>query len=337
MKTKNNIISKIGIAVTAIIGIYVLFCFLSCFPLPRGSKVDNRYYTYYKNVRGIYYISVENSFALINNGNWDYLNDVDESTFTVLDNGWAKDANHVWQGKDIAPNVDVSTFQINASGVPVDKNNVYVYDSKAGLKPFPREIDVETAEYFVPGNRAWIRDKNNVFYYNKKIDVDRATFKILKKDWFIDKDFLYGTVYNNKTREWELHCIDSLQSPIKAGYQYLRNGRNIIYCNSVIIRDIDVRRFEEIGASKYRVNDMLFLNGVPFLKDSLDVKNARFYFYGHIAADNNGVYFGHNLLDDINAPTFHQRDANTFEDKYFIYTLKENVWREEYPFDKKAK
>lgn len=43
------------------------------------------------------------------------------------------------------------------------------------------------------------------------------------------------------------------------------------------------------------------------------------------------------LLDDIDASTFRQIDDDTFEDKDYIYTIKENAWKEEYPFDKKKK
>ena len=182
-----------------------------------------------------------------------------------------------------------------------------------------------------------MRDKDFVYHNDRRIDVDRNSFEIYSEDWFVDKDFLYVTLYDEVTQKCYLHRIDSLQRPIEAGYQYFRNGRNIIYGDSIILKDIDVQRFEEIGVSKYRINDMLFLRGKPFLKDSLDVENARFYFYGHIAADNQNVYYIRRLLDDIDASTFRQIDDDTFEDKDYIYTIKENAWKEEYPFDKKKK
>lgn len=144
-------------------------------------------------------------------------------------------------------------------------------------------------------------------------------------------------MYNYKTKAWDLCRIDSLQHPIEPGYCYFRNGRNVIYGASVIVRDIDIQRFEEIGVGKYLVNDMLFLNGEPFLKDSLDVKNATFYFYGRIATDKHHVFFDRKQLDDIDAATFRQISDEVFEDRNYIYTIKENSWREEYPFDRKRK
>ena len=43
------------------------------------------------------------------------------------------------------------------------------------------------------------------------------------------------------------------------------------------------------------------------------------------------------ILGNIDAASFHQIDDEIFEDKYYIYTIKENVWREEYPFERKRK
>ena len=124
---------------------------------------------------------------------------------------------------------------------------------------------------------------------------------------------------------------------LNAGSHYLRNGRNIIYLANVIVKDIEVYRFEEVGLSKCIVNDMLFNNGNRILKDSLNVSEAKFYFYGHIATDKNHVFYSRKQLNDIDAASFHQIDDEIFEDKYYIYTIKENVWREEYPFERKRK
>ena len=336
--------STIGIVIAIIIALYVLMCIFGGFPIPRGNKVNNNYYTYYKNIFGIYYISVENAPALFDHGSWGYLKDVDNQTFKVLGEGWAKDANHVWHNDKIVKNTDVNSFHINQHGVAVDKDKVFIRDSsndKDYIRPSHSGIDVETAEYFIYRlgelQDEWMRDKDFVYHYDKRIDVDRNSFEIYGEDWFIDKDFLYKTRYNNVTQKWDLHRIDSLQRPIEGGYLYFRNGRNIIYEDSIILKDIDVQRFEEISVDKYRINNMLFLWGKPFLKDSLDVENARFYYHGHIAADNENVYYVRKLLDDIDASTFRQIDDETFEDKSYIYTIKEKAWGEAYPFVKKKK
>lgn len=339
-----NKLPTLVIVLATLTGLYLCMLLFFGFPIPRGSKVDSNYYTYYKNIFGIYYISVENAPALFNHGSWGYLDDVDEQSFKVLGEGWAKDTNHVWHDDEIVKNTDVNSFHINQYGIAVDKDKVYIRDSsndKDYIRPSHSGIDVETAEYFIYRldelQDEWMRDKNFVYHYDQRIDVDRNSFEIYGEDWFIDKDFLYKTQYNDVTRKWDLHRIDSLQRPIEVGYQYFRNGRNIIYYDSIILKDIDVLRFEEIGVGKYRINNMLFLWGKPFLKDSLDVENAKFYYHGHIAADNDNVYYVRKLLDDIDASTFRQIDDETFEDKSYIYTIKEEAWGEAYPFVKKKK
>lgn len=336
--------TAIGIIPAAIIvAAYILMLIFGGFPIPRGNKVDKKYYTYYQNFFGIYYISVEHAPNLINYGRWGYIEDADKRSFKVLSEDWAKDNDHVWHGDRPIENVDVKSFHINEYGVAVDIDRVYVRDFSAStgnsfIRPSQSGIDAATAEYFVYRLGAlqdeWMRDKDFVYLDDKKTDADRGSFQIFDEDWFIDKDFLYATRYDNKTGKQDLIRIDSLQKPIESGYHYFRNGRNIIYNDSIILRDIDVQRFEEIGAGKYRINNLLFLWGRPFLKDSLDVEHARFYFYGHIAADHEHVYYIHRLLEDIDAATFRQVDDETFEDKNYIYTIKRGY---KYPFEKKRK
>ena len=82
--------SKIVIVIATLIGLYFCMLLFFGFPVPRGSMVDSNYYTYYKNIFGIYYISVEHAPALINRGSWGYLGDADVQTFKVLGEGWLR-------------------------------------------------------------------------------------------------------------------------------------------------------------------------------------------------------------------------------------------------------
>lgn len=116
-----NTLSKIVIVIATLIFLYFCMLLFFGFPIPRGSKIDSNYYTYYKNIFGIYYISVEHAPALINHGSWGYLDDADMQTFMVLGEGWAKDANHVWHDDEIVKNTDVKSFHINEHGVAMDK------------------------------------------------------------------------------------------------------------------------------------------------------------------------------------------------------------------------
>ena len=330
-----------------VVGVFnCFFSFFFGFPIPRGTRVCAGYNTYYKNWKGIYYISVEHVLSLINHGHWGYLEDVDEKTFTVLDDNLAKDSKSVWYMDKIIKSADAASFHLDKSGLPKDKNYVYVYGADIdNFRPTKCGIDVQTAEYFVckhdGQDGSWMRDKDFVYLDERKLDVDRNTFAPLGNSyWWTDREYLYRDAWDSTVEKNILIRVDSLQSPVdtlSAGCYYLRNGRNIVRLGTVIAKDIDVERFEEVGLDKCIVNDMLFYQGERILKDSLDVSAAKFYFYGHIAADREHVFYGRKQLNDVDAATFHQIGDEAFEDKNFIYTIKENSWNGEYPFDKKKK
>ena len=193
MKVATKILVAIPILLlSACIGVSII----ATYPIPRGNKVSAEHYTYYKNFIGIYYISVKHSLALFNHGSWGYLRDADQATFEVLDDCWAKDATHVWHRDMAVYNVDVPSFHVNASGLAVDKNHAYIIDYQdftTIVHPSTSGIDAATAEYFMS------RDN------------------ILERKWIRDKDFVYGTKYNNDANKWELCRIDSIQTPIKVG------------------------------------------------------------------------------------------------------------------------
>ena len=346
MKTKRQKQKTFFKATIIVFASYWFLLFFFGLPIPRGTRVCADYSTYYKNLRGIYYISVEHALSLIEYGHWGYLMNVDQATFAVLDDNWAKDKNQVWYQDRIVKAADAASFAVDKSGLPKDKHHVFVYDADmCNFRPSKCNMDVATAEYFVFNKDGqdwtWIRDRNHVYYDETKLDVDRNTFAPLGRTyWWTDRDFIYMDQWNSALNKCELIRVDSLQSPIdtlNAGCHYLRNGRHIIHLGRVIDEGAEVERFAEGGADKCIVNDKLFENGTWILKDSLRVPEAEFYFYGHIAADKNRVFFCRKPLNDIDAATFRQRDDETFEDRNFIYTIKENVWREEYPFDRKRK
>ena len=84
---------------------------------------------YYKNIRGIFYITVDNRLALINHGRFGYLKHVDTKSFHILSGEWAKDKHHVF--------------------VPV------LYGHGDMMRPTSCGIDVKTAEYFVKESHGW--------------------------------------------------------------------------------------------------------------------------------------------------------------------------------------
>lgn len=322
---------------------YIMAPILSGIPLAKGNKVDPRFDTYYKNYKGIYYLSTTNPFIMMEVGvHWAYLEDVDEDSFVVFSNSWAKDATHVWLRGKVLDYIDVETFHVNETGVPVDKDNVYVYGNYSYI-PSRSGIDPATAEYFVDSlgllETHWMRDKDYVYYNEERVDVDRKSFAKLKTDWFVDKNFIY-VMGNDSNNVRTLLRVDSTQYPIDTiskGSYYLRNGRNVLYGDRIIVKDADIERIETVGSFKCIINNMLFDYGEQILKDELNVDKAKFYLYGHIAVDGDNVFYEKERLDDIDASSFRQIDDDTFEDNDYIYIVKHNVKENKYPFEKRRK
>lgn len=337
----------VKIFIIVILILWVGMYFGTLFPIPRGHCINaNQSKYYFKNIWGVYYISVEHRLNLIEFGHWGYLKGVDYNSFVILDSDWAKDKNTVWNGSDVLHGADVASFHIDKSGLAKDRFHVYVYDPyQLKMRPTVCGIDVETAEHFVFKHNGqdwtWLRDDKHVYLDEQVVDVDRDSFKPLGDSyWWIDKDWVYNDYWDPEIKRNVLAKVDSVHAPLDTfspGCHYLRNGSNIIFLGKVILRNVELKRFEEVGVDKCIINDMLFDYGEQILKDSLNVNEAHFYFYGHIAADKRHVFYGRELLKDVDAASFREISDEVFEDRNYIYTINIESMNTSYPFDKKKK
>lgn len=274
-------------------------------PFPAGAIFLNWKGSYQLNIKGIFWTNYPFTywFPLWDNCHVGYLEDASIWSFRVLDDEWAKDKNHVWHMYYPVKDVDAATFELGPNGIPKDKYHVFVSDLW-DYYPSQCDIDPATAEYFVQlpisfdyftGEaklswvEKWMRDRRHVYFYERRVDVDRATFRWLAGhswcspgEWYVDKDFVYTVRrVEGYNPPFELVRVDSLREPLEIipyfvdGIDardtiyhpscYLRNGSNILYKDSVAVRDIDVKslRVEYIGGvySQYDciINDTLRL------------------------------------------------------------------------------
>ena len=206
---------------------------------------------------------------------------------------------------------DAETFMVDEHGLPKDKYHVFVRGGYTfEYVPSRCGIDPATAEYFVHQhidfddrttkadlywNDNWMRDSKHVYYRERRMNVDRATFRWLagktffdQAEWYVDKNFVYALVrpenynYENDSRPpFKLVRADSLRTPLEVipdfwdernkpdtiycASHYLRNGRHILFSDDEICKvvcDVDVKsiRIEdgEIGGPEICViNDTL--------------------------------------------------------------------------------
>ena len=269
MRRNIRYIVIIGTIAILLLGLLVGWFSSFVYPVPIGEKVDSSYPTYYKSIRGYYFISVRNPLALFNHGHFGYLDHVDPKSFIVLADNWAKDKDHVWNCDNIVEGADAASFIIDKTGLPKDKNHVYVQTDLYEYKPTDCGIDARNAEYFVFKHNgqdwSWMRDKDNVYYQEVRVDVDRNSFRPLGSTaWWVDKDWIYCDYWDSKLERCVLEKVDSLQEPLDTlsrAYHYLRNGRNVIYLAKIIARDIDIFQFEDVGFDSCRINNVLYVNG----------------------------------------------------------------------------
>jgi hypothetical protein len=240
------------------------------------------------------------AFPFTGNAEAGYLKEADFWSFHVLDDNWAKDKSHVWYQHYPVKGVDAATFQLGKNGIPKDKYHVFVNDLWY-YSPSQCDIDPAAAEYFVQQPidfdyytrkpelywvKEWMRDSKHVYFYEQRVDVDRATFRWLaghawfseQGEWYVDKNFVYTPrrTENYHGRHdsrppFQLVRVDSLREPLEvipvfinekdkpdtlyhASY-YLRNGRHILYSNGYVckvvcevdVKSIRIERSKEIN------------------------------------------------------------------------------------------
>jgi len=119
------------------------------------------------------------------------LENADRETFNVLNRIFAKDKFNVWtgDGKKVK-GLDAESFEIFGDRDSVspfvfckDRNHVYYYFY--GIKIIKKAL----VESFIPINREFGIDKNNVFWHEKKLNgANSKTWKLLKEDYHYSKD-----------------------------------------------------------------------------------------------------------------------------------------------------
>lgn len=290
-----------------------------------GEQISPKSKCYYKDKIGIYYSPGNNWFEL----GMDYLEGVDVETFEVLSSHFAKDKNRVYDEYKILEGADVVSFHIDSTGLAKDINNVYIYDTDLNLfRPLKSNIDVASAHRPFDKEsghyRMWLRDKNRVYLNDHPLDVDRLTFHNLY-DWYVDKDYVYTLLLDKNVNQLKLMTVDSLQAPLTVDIRYLRNGRNIIYSNKVVLTDVSVRMFKPISIDYCIVNDTLLINGKIRLKDTVDVASLVNVDRGIIFKDRNHVYYHDRIKDRMDASTFRVVGDLLYEDKNGKYRLNDIV------------
>ena len=288
---------------------------------------------------------------------------IDKATFQEIDAVYAKDKNgvYVWEnrGWKKLEGIDPITFQIiNISGSArrylKDKNGIYNIDGDSDnlvLEKLP--YDPQTYEVI---NQLYSKDKNNIYYSNRKIigadlptfqigsdgfskdknniylegkkilGVDRDTIKIIELPYIKDKNNVY---YGNKKIEGADKNTFELTYDFKSVVNgYYSKDKNNVYYENKKLKGIDVKTFKKISrlVDNFLIEDK---NGfyivekdgsvAPIDSKEVDIENlSQLAIKTNLYHDKDSMYFvkNHKLVKIKDAPKVDPYNLSTYNDKY---------------------
>ena len=234
---------------------------------------------------------------------------IDPKTFEALNYEMIKDKNGVYFLENISEeneNSEIKTRKLNLKGLDLrsfkkvddsdyyfkDKNSIYYEDSgnlhkieSADLKTF-KDLDYNFA-----------KDKNNIYYKNKKLDgIDAASFEKIEFNFIKDKNRLYKIDEDEEKNEIKLIPLNE---------------------------KVNLENFEEIGGNYYKDDKNLYYFGENEFKkidgsdpNSFEYDNENYTF---IAKDKNNVYFDGEKVKGIDVKSAEGIDGLWIKDKNSVF------------------
>ena len=254
------------------------------------------------------YSKDKNGVYVIENRGWKKLEGLDPVTFEIINiNGSArqylKDKNGVYSIDGDSDNLvleklpyDPQTYKVINQLYSRDKNNIY-YDNKkieGADLPTFQRID----EYI------YSKDKNNIYFRGKKISgVDKDTFeKIDKYNYSKDKNNIY---YDDK----KIEGVDKNTFELTYDFgsvvnEYYSKDKNNVYYENKKLKGIDVKTFRKINrlVDNFLIEDKngFYIvekdgNVTPIDSKEVDIENlSQLAIKTNLYHDNNSMYFVRN-------------------------------------------
>lgn len=254
------------------------------------------------------YSKDKNGVYVIENRGWKKLEGLDPVTFEIINisgsaRQYLKDKNGVYSIDGDSDNLvleklpyDPQTYEVINQLYSRDKNNIY-YDNKkieGADLPTFQRID----EYI------YSKDKNNIYFRGKKISgVDKETFeKIDKYNYSKDKNNIY---YDDK----KIEGVDKNTFELTYDFGSVVNGyyskdKNNVYYENKKLKGIDVKTFRKINrlVDNFLIEDKngFYIvekdgNVTPIDSKEVDIENlSQLAIKTNLYHDNNSMYFVRN-------------------------------------------
>ena len=262
---------------------------------------------------------------------------IDPKTFETLNYEMIKDKNGVYFLENISEeneNSEIKTRKLNLKGLDLrsfkkvddsdyyfkDKNSIYYEDSgnlhkieNADLKTF-KDLDYNFA-----------KDKNNIYYKNKKLDgIDAASFEKIVFNFIKDKNRLYKIDEDEEKNEIKLIPINekvNLENFEEIGGNYYKDDKNLYYFGENEFKKIEGA---DPNSFKYDNENYTFIakdkNNVYFEGEKvkgIDVNSAE-GINGLWIKDKNNVFYEGKKLKGISSYNFSYFDGGLSYDKILV-------------------
>ena len=276
------------------------------------------------------YAKDKNGVYVWENRGWKKLEGIDPITFQIINiNGSArrylKDKNGIYNIDGNSDNLvleklpyDPQTYEVINQLYSKDKNNIYYSNRKITGADLPT---------FQIGSDGFSKDKNNIYLEGKKIlGVDRDTVKIIELPYIKDKNNIY---YGNKKIEGaDKNTFELIYDFGSVVNRYYSKDKNNVYYENKKLKGIDVKTFKKISrlVDNFLIEDK---NGfyivekdgsiAPIDGKEVDIENlSQLAIKTNLYHDKDSMYFvkNHKLVKIKDAPKVDPYNLSTYNDKY---------------------
>ncbi|MDP9081041.1 MAG: DKNYY domain-containing protein [Bacteroidota bacterium] len=193
---------------------------------------------------------------------------------------------------------DTSGFKVvgEANGHKFWKNNSHVFDNEMVLK----DADAVTFEVIMCYNIPYLKDKNSVYYLNKKIKgSDPASVIRSCSGPFYDRNYIYNAddllTYHNKA----VMSVNQVFGKTDSGVIYLRNSKSVKHVDAKSLIGLSL----SYSADRYHV----FFDSTAFAVPPTDMTQLKVWeqVNSHFFSDGRLIYSdGALCADEVDAATF---------------------------------
>lgn len=237
---------------------------------------------------------------------------VDLETFELVGDYFSKDKNHVYFGENKLEGADPSNFSKVGSGETVkyftDKKNIY---NREGRK---LEIDVNTCK-IIEDNYAI--DNKSVYFNGKKIrGVSRESFEVIGSIYSKDKNHVY--IEDRILEEANPTTFEIIWNKNKNKRTFYTKDESYVFYYGEIIKNADPETFEQIGNIYAKDKNHIYV-----ADKILDIKIDKYKVWknGIYIADDEKVYWGDNIVNEADAKTFEELGEESLaKDNNHVYS-----------------